>query len=110
MGLDEELATQAHIPYTLIGGLCLLDFSALQQLLPICLDKRIAVLGIEGFLVSGEHTRPDLDAMADFSGHHDQGWEAYARSTILATQQFLQSLTPEQRTSLRFEVCLDSQE
>lgn len=98
MGLTAALAKAAGLPLLYRGGMCLLSADDALALLDTSAGARVRVLGVEGFRVLGNEVRPDMDAIADFSGvasHHQ---------TVLEARRFLNMFA---ESDLKFELVLE---
>lgn len=67
------------------------------QLVAGCRSLQLAVIGIEGFVMSPPAVYPDLDRIADFSDSGAGTWRAYADACNDAAEQFLREIAPKRR-------------
>jgi len=67
MGLTLDLAASAQIAVVRIGSLELVAWSDMDALLRAAQNRKLAVLGLEGFKLGPSSVSPDMEAIADFS-------------------------------------------
>ncbi|MCE1190633.1 MAG: hypothetical protein LWW96_00620 [Acidovorax sp.] len=83
------------------GEVALFSLSDAALLLDYCSDNGLAVLGVEGFRIEGNHRIPDVDAIADFSGLMKVSSTSFAERSIAAMREFLKML-PQDGEMLEF--------
>ena len=66
-----------------------------------CAKYGIAVLGVEGFRLDGDHRIPDLDVIADFSELMKVSGTSFTYRSIAALREFL-LLMPQDDVMLEF--------
>lgn len=81
-----DLANHAGITLRYAAGLELVPAREAEAFVDACIETGTRILGIEGFEVSGDVVRPDMDAIADFSALSD------ARTSADEARQFLSSI------------------
>lgn len=92
-----DIANRAGITLRHAAGLELVSAGQANAFVDACAATGTRILGIEGFQVSGEEVRPDMDAIADFSAIDD------ARISVDEARQFLASIDAD---DLAFEFVL----
>jgi hypothetical protein len=91
MGLTARLADAAGLAVKRIGSLELVAWSDIDAFLNIVRDRKVAILGIEGFRVDGSRAVPDMDAIADFSGLPTD--QELVATTLTEATRFLSSVS-----------------
>jgi hypothetical protein len=91
------------IPTTTSRNMVLFNISASKELLKICRNKNVGLLGIEGFKLKGHLIEPQMDFIADFSQlTHDTD---FIKKSIDAAEKFLE--LAKNQEDLLFEYILN---
>ncbi|OLO05479.1 hypothetical protein BTW07_03100 [Salinicola socius] len=64
-----------------------------EKLLNFCEHQKLAILGIEGFNISGDKITPDLDFIADFSCLATTDKKYFIDTSIKSARKFLELIT-----------------
>lgn len=92
MGLVESIARRLGLSVLHRGSLELLECSAARQVVDACAEEGSAVVGIEGFRISGENTVPDMDAIADFSALDHLPWPLRVARSVSEARAFIEQV------------------
>jgi hypothetical protein len=88
VGLTAELADAVGIPVRRSGSLELIRAAEAGRLLDECAKERIRILGLEGFRLAGDETRPDMSVIADLSDVEDPAASVEeARAVVAETEK-----------------------
>jgi hypothetical protein len=79
---------EALIPTATSRNMLLFDITASKELLKICRNKNVGLLGIEGFKVNGHMVEPQMDFIADFSRLTNDN--DFIKKSIDAAEKFLE--------------------
>ncbi len=101
MGLTVALGRRAGVAIRVRGGLELVAFADSQAFLAACEAAGVLVLGVEGFHLEGDHVRPDMGAIADFSQVRD------CKASVLEARAFIEAVG---RPKMLFDFVLSEQE
>lgn len=91
MGLTARLAQAAGFDVIEIGSLELVAWQDTDAFLRVVNDKKMAIVGIEGFRIDGSRAIPDMAAIADFSGIPID--EELVVTTLEEARRFLSSVS-----------------
>jgi hypothetical protein len=83
------------------GEAALFSLPDAALLMDYCADRGLAVLGVEGFRLEGDHRIPGLDAIADFSELMNVWNTSFPERSIFAMREFFK-LMPQDRVMLEF--------
>ena len=83
------------------GKVALFSVPDSALLMDWCAKYGIAVLGVEGFRLDGDHRIPDLDVIADFSELMKVSGTSFTYRSIAALREFL-LLMPQDDVMLEF--------
>lgn len=97
------LSGEALTPTATSRNMLLFDIPASKELLKICRNKNVGLLGIEGFKVNGHMVEPQMDFIADFSQLINDS--DFTKKSIDAAEKFLE-LARNQK-DLLFEYVLE---
>ena len=98
--LDEKgVFAQFNRRGTLRGGELYLPLGAALDLIRVCEENGLTVVGVEGFVIDGGKTAPLMDAIGDFSGTAAKSWEEYRRLNNGAAEVFLKNRRPDDRVA-----------
>jgi hypothetical protein len=70
-------ARQVYVPAARVG-----------YVLKRCAEEGVAIIGIEGFRLSGESIVPDTELIADYSEYQSEDWDAIVRGSLSDAQMF----------------------
>lgn len=96
MGLVESIARRLGLAVLHRGSLELLEYSAAREVVDACIEARSAIVGIEGFRISGESTVPDMGAIADFSALAGLPWQLRVAQSVVDAKTFLDAVRDPQ--------------
>ena len=83
------------------GAAALFNLPDAASLMDYCADHGLAVLGVEGFRIEGNHRVPELDAIADFSELMNVWNTSFPERSIFAMREFFK-LMPQDGVMLEF--------
>lgn len=70
--LEKQLAGNARISYLQYGSEVFFTPDKAFEFVDLCEDKRLVIIGIEGFILVEESVQPRTDIIGDFSACLDQ--------------------------------------
>jgi hypothetical protein len=86
---EHELLARFHDYGQIHGGELYLASTAAHDFVAACQENEIAVVGIEGFKVSGDKRLPLLDCIADYSATSADTWQDFCRLCNKYSHEFL---------------------
>lgn len=99
------LAAEAGISTLEQGeGTSLVRVGDADRLLALCAAKGIAVIGIEGFQLSGGNLVPDMSLIADFSELDTLPWNMFCSESLESSRLFVEKAMKNSEILLEFEL------
>ena len=86
---EQDLLTRFRNRGQMHGGELYLSSAAARDFVAACQENEIAVVGIEGFKVSGGKRLPLLDRIADYSATSADTWQDFCRLCNECSHKFL---------------------
>lgn len=76
------------------GGECYFSLSSADEIIDMCSDEELAIIGIEVFAKSNGNLRPELELIADFSStiNHSFSWDEVVTQTTASARIFVRRI------------------
>lgn len=86
------------------GGDSYLPASAAGAYVAACVQRSLAIVGVEVFRLDGVKVRPDLGRIADFSSvlTDEEGWDTIVRVAGASANRFIGQVPPEADVLMNF--------